>query len=79
MKKAILCIAGFVVITIVLTWFWGEWGRQGYGRFLRTVADKAGIELRERYAVGLVFLNPDAALAGEARAQLEARLTEAGL
>jgi glutamate synthase (NADPH/NADH) large chain len=42
--------------------------------FLRAVAAEAAIELAEKFASGLVFLNPDPALAHAARAALEAEL-----
>src|SRR5579859_427684 len=42
--------------------------------FLRAVAAEAGIELAEKFASGLIFLNPDPALAQTARAALEAQL-----
>ena len=42
--------------------------------FLRAVAAEAGIELAEKFASGLIFLNPDPALAQAARAALEAQL-----
>ena len=42
--------------------------------FLRAVAAEAGIELAEKFASGLVFLNTDPALASVARAALETEL-----
>jgi glutamate synthase (NADPH/NADH) large chain len=42
--------------------------------FLRAVAVEAGLELAEKFASGLVFLNTDPALAGVARAALETEL-----
>src|SRR5690348_16431273 len=42
--------------------------------FLRAVAAEAGIELADKFASGLVFLNPDPALAQVARAALESEL-----
>jgi len=42
--------------------------------FLRAVAAEAGIELAEKFASGLIFLNPDPALAAAARAALESEL-----
>jgi len=42
--------------------------------FLRAIAAEAGIELAEKFASGLIFLNPDPALARTARAALEAEL-----
>ncbi len=48
--------------------------------FLREVAREAGgIELGERYGVGMVFLNPDEAKAQAARAEIERALTGEGL
>jgi hypothetical protein len=66
-------LIGFAAITIVLTWFWTEWGRQAYGQFLRAVAppiyDLIGFgdarvgAFRQRYInfipfVGLVLVTP---------------------
>jgi glutamate synthase (NADPH) large chain len=42
--------------------------------FLRAVAAEAGIDLAEKFASGLIFLNPDPGLAAAARAALEAEL-----
>jgi glutamate synthase (NADPH) large chain len=42
--------------------------------FLKAIAAEAGIELAEKFASGLIFLNPDPALARAARAALEAEL-----
>ena len=42
--------------------------------FLRAVAAEAGIELAEKFASGLIFLNPDPTLAQAARVALEAQL-----
>src|SRR3954447_14374503 len=47
--------------------------------FLRAVATEAGIELTERFAWGLVFLNRDPALAQRARDILEAQLIRQSL
>ena len=47
--------------------------------FLRLCADELGFTLAEHYAVGMVFLNTDAALAKAARGQLEKELTAEGL
>ena len=47
--------------------------------FLRAVAAEAGIELAEKFASGLVFLNRDPALAQAARAAVEAQLERQGL
>ena len=46
--------------------------------FLRAVAAEAGIELAEKFASGLVFLNRDPALAKAARAAVEAQLGARG-
>lgn len=66
-------IAGFVVITIGLTWVWTEWGRIAYGQLLKAVAppiyeligfgDARVGAFRERYInfvpfVGLVLVTP---------------------
>ena len=42
--------------------------------FLRAAAAEAGIELADKFASGLIFLNPDPALAAAARSVLEAEL-----
>ena len=42
--------------------------------FLKAIAAEAGIELAEKFASGLIFLNPDPALAQAARSALEAEL-----
>ncbi len=47
--------------------------------FLRQAAEAAGIPLPERYAVGQIFLHPDAARAARARRTLEDALRHAGL
>jgi glutamate synthase (NADPH/NADH) large chain len=47
--------------------------------FLRAIAAEAGLELAERYAAGMVFLNRDEKLATRARAQLEQELKNEGL
>jgi len=47
--------------------------------FLRAVAQEAGIALAEKFASGLIFLNPDPALAQAARAALETELQRADL
>jgi glutamate synthase (NADPH) large chain len=47
--------------------------------FLRAVAAEAGIELAEKFASGLVFLNRDPALAQVARAAVETQLRRQGL
>src|SRR5690242_21017085 len=44
--------------------------------FLRAVAAEAGIDLAEKFASGLVFLDPDPALARSARAALESELQD---
>ena len=38
MKKAILIVLAFCVISIGLTWFWNEWARAHYADFLKAVA-----------------------------------------
>ena len=77
MKKALLVILGFAVVTMVLTWFWTEWGRLHYGNFLKVVAppiyDAIGFgdarvgAYRQRYInfipfAGLVLVTPGIAL-----------------
>ncbi|HWW81501.1 MAG TPA: glutamate synthase large subunit [Steroidobacteraceae bacterium] len=47
--------------------------------FLRAVAAEAGIELAEKFASGLIFLNRDPALAQAARTAVEAQLERQGL
>jgi glutamate synthase (NADPH/NADH) large chain len=47
--------------------------------FLRAVAAEAGIELAEKFASGLIFLNRDPALAQAARAAVGAQLQQQGL
>ena len=47
--------------------------------FLRLCADELGFKLAENYAVGMVFLNTDDALANAARQQLETELRAEGL
>ena len=47
--------------------------------FLENAAAAAGIEVGERFAAGLVFLNPGQEAAANARRQLEALLTAEGL
>src|ERR1700742_3087524 len=42
--------------------------------FLKAIAAEAGIELAEKFASGLIFLNPDPALAQAARSALETEL-----
>jgi glutamate synthase (NADPH/NADH) large chain len=42
--------------------------------FMRAVASEAGIQLAEKFASGLIFLNPDPALAAAARSALEIEL-----
>jgi len=77
MKRGVLVVVGFIVITVALTYFWEEGGRLNYGRFLKTVAptiyDWFGVgdarvgALRQRYInwipfVGLVAVTPGLAL-----------------
>ena len=47
--------------------------------FLRSLAEEHGFTLKDQYAVGMVFLNPDADKATKARQTLEAELTKEGL
>jgi glutamate synthase (NADPH/NADH) large chain len=47
--------------------------------FLRAVAAELGIDLTERYAVGVLFLNPDEVQAAKVRARLEQVMHEEGL
>ncbi len=47
--------------------------------FLRTVASEAGIELEDRFAAGVVFLNQHDTVARRARTELESQLTAVGL
>jgi hypothetical protein len=73
MKKSILIILAFCVISIGLTWFWNEWARTHYAHFLNAVApsiyeligfgDARVGALRERYInfvpfVSLVLVTP---------------------
>ena len=73
MKKALLVIIGFVIVSIGLTWVWNEWLRLAYAHFLNLVAppiyDLVGFEgarvgaLRQRYVnfvpfVSLVLVTP---------------------
>ncbi len=73
MKKAVLIVLGFGVISIGLTWIWNEWARLAYGHFLvavgRPIYDLIGFGdvrvagLRERYInfvpfVSLVLVTP---------------------
>jgi len=48
-------------------------------KFLRGVAQEAGIDLADQFGSGLVFLNNDPKLAQQAREQLEAQLSREGL
>ena len=48
-------------------------------KFLKLLAREAKIKLSARFASGLVFLNPDAALATLARAELKGQLEREGL
>ncbi len=47
--------------------------------FLQAIATEMGFALNERYAVGMVFLNTDAAKANKARQQLEKEIHQEGL
>ncbi|MEM6818814.1 MAG: glutamate synthase large subunit [Pseudomonadota bacterium] len=47
--------------------------------FLRTVAGEAGIDLPDRFAAGVVFLNQHDTVARRARTELESQLTKVGL
>ncbi len=47
--------------------------------FLRTLAKEHGFVLKDQYAVGMVFLNPDAGKAATARQSLETELQKQGL
>ncbi len=73
MKKVLLRVAAFALITLLLTWLWGEGGRVLYGRFLKLVApsiyDVFGFEgarvgaFRQRYVnfvpfIGLLLVTP---------------------
>jgi hypothetical protein len=73
MRKILLRVAAFALITLLLTWLWGEGGQVLYGRFLKLVApsiyDFFGFEgarvgtLRQRYVnfvpfIGLVLVTP---------------------
>ena len=77
MKKAILVILAFAVITIGLTWMWTHGGRNLYGQFLKLIAppiyDLIGFDgarvgaFRQRYInfipfIGLVLVTPGIAL-----------------
>lgn len=72
-RRMLGVIAGFVVITIGLTFLWTEWGRVAYGHFLKAVAppiyeligfgDARVGAFRQRYInfvpfVGLVLVTP---------------------
>jgi hypothetical protein len=73
MRKILLRVAAFALITLLLTWLWGEGGQVLYGRFLKLVApsiyDFFGFEgarvgtLRQRYVnfvpfIGLLLVTP---------------------
>ena len=73
MSRVLARIAAFCVVTLLLTWLWGAWGRVAYGKFLLLVAppiyDAIGFggarvgPLRERYInfvpfVGLMLVTP---------------------
>ncbi|MDH5324089.1 MAG: glutamate synthase large subunit [Gammaproteobacteria bacterium] len=47
--------------------------------FLRQVATQNSFALKDLYAVGMIFLNPDNTLAQQARSRLEAELQQEGL
>jgi hypothetical protein len=73
MKKAVLIVLAFGVISIGLTWFWNEWARVSYAHFLKAVGppiyeligfgDARLVLSRERYInfvpfVSLVLVTP---------------------
>jgi len=77
MKKSLLIILCFVVVSIGLTWFWNEWARESYGYFLKAVGppiykmigfqDAPVRALRTRYInfvpfVSLLLVTPGLAL-----------------
>jgi hypothetical protein len=77
MKKAVLIVLAFVVISIGLTWFWNEWARVSYGHFLTAVGpsiyeligfgDARLFAFRERYInfvpfISLVLVTPGLSL-----------------
>jgi hypothetical protein len=77
MKKAVLIVLAFVVISIGLTWFWNEWARVSYGHFLKAVGpsiyeligfgDARLFAFRERYInfvpfISLVLVTPGLSL-----------------
>ena len=67
MKKAILIVLAFCVISVGLTWIWNEWARALYGHFLNAVApsiyELIGFEharvgaLRQRYINFVPFVS----------------------
>lgn len=67
MKKTLLIVLSFVVISIGLTWIWNEWARAGYAQLLKSVAPplyellgfgdaRVGL-LRERYINFVPFVS----------------------
>ncbi len=77
MKKAVLIVLAFVVISIGLTWFWNEWARVAYGHFLKAVGpsiyeligfgDARLVAYRDRYMnfvpfISLVLVTPGLSL-----------------
>lgn len=73
MKRPLMVVISFVIVTMALTFFWEEFGKLNYGRFLKTVAptiyDWIGFgdarvgAMRQRYInwipfVGLIVVTP---------------------
>ena len=48
-------------------------------KFLRAVAEQAGLSVNERFAAGTVFLSQDKSTANAAKAVIDAAITEVGL